>query len=66
MRSEGTYLTTPIKLATGTPTLVSITRLFSSAMLLLYQTSKMTLGADVPHVIMKQAKYATCSCVWTS
>lgn len=48
-------LTTPIKLATGTPTLVSIIRRFSSAILLLYQTSSITLGADVPQVIMKQA-----------
>ena len=54
-------LTTPIKLATGTPNVVSIIRLFSSAMLLLYHTSKITLGALVPHVIMKQEKYATLS-----
>jgi hypothetical protein len=45
-----------MRFATGTPTEVSMTRRFSSAMLLLYHTSRMTEGADVPHVIMKQAK----------
>lgn len=50
------HLTTPMRFATGTPMLVSMTRLFSSAMLLLYQTSRMTLGALVPQVIMKHAK----------
>jgi hypothetical protein len=52
-------LTTPIRFASGTPTLVSVTRLFSSATLLLYQVDSSTDGADVPHVIMKHAKYAT-------
>jgi hypothetical protein len=33
-----------------------MTRRFSLAMLLLYQTSRITDGAEVPHVIMKQAK----------
>jgi hypothetical protein len=50
-----TYATRPITLATGTATLVSITRLFSLAMLLLYHVSNSTDGADVPHVIMKHA-----------
>src|SRR5271170_4227112 len=49
-------LTTPIRLAMGTATPVKTTRRFSSAILLLYHTSSMTLGADVPHVIMKHAK----------
>jgi hypothetical protein len=40
--------TTPIRLATGTAILVSTTRLPSLAMLLLYQASRRTEGADVP------------------
>lgn len=59
-------LTTPIRLATGTPTEVSITRRFSLAMLLLYHTSRITDGAEVPQVIMKVAKYATWSWFSTS
>lgn len=35
-------------------------------MLLLYQTSKITLGALVPQVIMKHEKYAKLSCVFMS
>jgi len=54
-------LTTPIKFATGTPLFVSMTRLFSFAMLLLNHVSSMTLGALVPYVITKRAKYATWS-----
>lgn len=38
--------TTPITLAIGTPRLVKRSRLFSSAMLLLYQVSSSTDGAE--------------------
>lgn len=50
--------TTPIKFAIGTAIDVKTIRLFSEAILLLYQTSRRTEGAEVPQVIMKQAKYA--------
>lgn len=47
---------TPIMLAIGTAIEVNTALLFSSAMLLQYQTSSKTEGADVPQVIMKVAK----------
>lgn len=49
-------LTTPIRFAIGTPKLVNTTRFPSCAILLLYQTSRSTDGAEVPHVIMNAAK----------
>lgn len=52
-------LTTPIRFASGTPIDVKVTRWFSSATLLLYHVDSKTDGAEVPHVIMKHAKYAT-------
>lgn len=51
-----TYATRPMTFAVGTATVVSIIRRFSLAMLLLYHTSSRTEGADVPQVIIKQAK----------
>src|ERR1051326_3709129 len=59
-------LTTPMRLARGTPTDVNVMRWPSFARLLLYHVLKITEGADVPQTIMKHAKYATCSCLFTS
>ena len=53
-------LTTPIEFATGTPTLVNMTRSSSSAISSLYHTSSIMLGADVPQDIMKHARLRCC------